>query len=330
MDVKRIWLILEGVKLGRIEVLKLADILSNFQRFLFDFGRARNVRKEYMQLYLERIGEGSVEIQVIPPPALTRHLVIDAIEFIEKLKLNLGDPDRAKEILELEYRENERLIIQSLRKLEGFWSYDGSRVNIAFGAEKIEKKIVLSPEEKQNLSILRKEFEKKYSQSISGVLLESKFYGDKRRFEIITPEGKIVKCYYGPSPELEDKVYEYIKKPVTVRGFFERAGRGKIVEVLDLEGWNEALAKEFAGYRLKKPIPIRVSYDNIENIWCLENEDLELYGCGTTFEEAKKDLEIVFKTLIEGYALEEDRNLSEKAIELKKKLLEFVEVEKIE
>ncbi len=44
---KRIWLILEGkgIELGKFEILKLANILSNFQRFIFDFGKAKGVKK---------------------------------------------------------------------------------------------------------------------------------------------------------------------------------------------------------------------------------------------------------------------------------------------
>lgn len=85
---------------------------------------------------------------------------------------------------------------------------------------------------------------------------------------------------------------------------------------------NLKLEKEFAGYKLKKQIPLKVGY--IDDVWCLENEELGLHGCGKTLEEAKEDLEVVFETLVEEYLFEPDEKLSEKAVELKRKLSEYV------
>ncbi len=78
--------------------------------------------------------------------------------------------------------------------------------------------------------------------------------------------------------------------------------------------------------RLKKPITIRLSYD--KGIWCLENEELELFGCGKTLDEAFEDFKTVFESLVESYILEKDENLSDDALKLKKKLLEFLGDEK--
>ena len=81
-----------------------------------------------------------------------------------------------------------------------------------------------------------------------------------------------------------------------------------------------------ASYKLKKPISLKVEYDNINGVWCLENKELELYGCGETLEEAKENLKVVFETLVEEYLLESDEKLSEKAVELKRRLSEHIEV----
>jgi len=94
-------------------------------------------------------------------------------------------------------------------------------------------------------------------------------------------------------------------------------------KVVGMEGMMR-LEGSFAGYRLKKPIQLNISFDG--GIWCVENEELELYGCGMSLAGAVEELKVVFKTLIEEYLLESDENLSEKAIELKRKLAEYVEV----
>ncbi len=216
--------------------------------------------------------------------------------------------------------------------MEEFWSQDSLTVNIGAGVNKPDKLITLVPEKREKVVTLRKEFEKQYTESVFGIILESKFYGDKRRFEIITPQGEKVKCYYDPkvSPELEDIVYEHIKKTVEVVGFLEERGRVKSMIVTEIKSWNSIELKgEFAGYRLKKPITLKIEYDNFNNIWCVENKELELYGCGDTLDEALEMAKVNFETLIEEYLLESDDVLSEKAIELKRALAKHVEVPKL-
>ena len=86
------------------------------------------------------------------------------------------------------------------------------------------------------------------------------------------------------------------------------------------------LTSEFAGYKLRTPIPLNVEYNREENLWCIENSKLELYGCGETLTRALKDAEEVFKALIEEYVLEDENNLDEDAKKLRKALLQHVEV----
>jgi len=86
------------------------------------------------------------------------------------------------------------------------------------------------------------------------------------------------------------------------------------------------LTGEFAGCKLKTPIPLKVEYNREENIWCVENPELELYGCGETLTRALRDAEEVFKALIEEYVLEDEDNLDEDARKLREALLQHVEV----
>ena len=76
----------------------------------------------------------------------------------------------------------------------------------------------------------------------------------------------------------------------------------------------------------KKPILLEALYDNAERLWNLSNYELEIYGCGDTVDDALLSAEACLSTLIEEYLLESDDKLSEKALELKNKLKEYVEV----
>jgi len=85
------------------------------------------------------------------------------------------------------------------------------------------------------------------------------------------------------------------------------------------------LKENVAGYPLRKPLVLTVLRDDI-GIICLENPELELYGCGSSMEEAMKQLEMVLHVLIEEYAKGEDSLMHEKAIALKYRLLEYFEI----
>jgi len=104
-----------------------------------------------------------------------------------------------------------------------------------------------------------------------------------------------------------------------MRGLLKKAK----LKIIELEGEITYTGK-FAGYRLKKPIRCDIFYKN--NEWFLDNERLEIFGGGRTFEEAEENLKDAFKMLVEEYLLESDENMTEGAKELKRKLAEYVDV----
>lgn len=81
---------------------------------------------------------------------------------------------------------------------------------------------------------------------------------------------------------------------------------------------------EFGGYKLRKPLTLNVERE--ARTWCVENRELEVYGCGPTLNDALHDAEEVFEALIEEYVLEDEEILDESAKELRKALLQLVEV----
>lgn len=79
------------------------------------------------------------------------------------------------------------------------------------------------------------------------------------------------------------------------------------------------------GYKLRKPLTLNVERE--AGTWCVENRELEVYGCGPpTLNDALHDAEKVFEALIEEYVLEDEEILDESAKELRKALLQLVEV----
>lgn len=83
--------------------------------------------------------------------------------------------------------------------------------------------------------------------------------------------------------------------------------------------------RKIGKYELKRPVFFDLTFDKEDRVFCFENAELELYSCGSTLEEAMKNLEVVFEALIEEYLLEADECLSESALKLKRKLEEFID-----
>jgi len=242
----------------------------------------------------------------------------------------VDDYQKIKQYLEQELKSPE-VILSNLKRLEVLWSEEELKVGIARKPTKPEDKeyIYIPAEKKQIIQKLIDEYIKEISDKIQGAIVELKAHGKKRHFEIITTTGEKVLCYYDPKedPEIEIKAYNYFWKPVEVIGIIKQKGRIKRIEkTLDLNLYQTEITEKFGGYKIKKPIPLKVEYDHNTNVWCVENKDLELYGCGKTLNDALKDAEEVFQALIEEYILEDESILDEDAKKLREALLHHVEV----
>ncbi|GEM_PF-1857409 len=333
----RIWIKFKGkaVKAHKIEVLRLGDFLSNFQRLLIEYGRVKKIRKpqEHLKLYLTKVEPGTITLVLEPAKSYSYHYtdpINSALDFILNLLNYVDDYQKLKQYLEQELKSPE-VILSNLKRLETLWSEEELKVGIARKPTKPkdEEYIYIPAEKKQIIQKLIDEYIKEISDKIQGAIVELKAHGKKRHFEIITTTGEKVLCYYDPEedPEIEIKAYKYFWKPVEVIGIIKQKGRIKKIEkTLDLNLYQTEITGKFGGYKIKKPIPLKVEYDHNTDVWCVENKDLELYGCGKTLDEALKDAEVVFGALVEGYALEDDKELDEGAKKLKRKLLEYVEV----
>ena len=320
-----------GVKANKIEVLRLGDFFSNFQRLLFEYGKAKGIKKpqEHLKLYLTKISPGSVLVETEPTRGYHRYVepTSEAIDFIITLIQYVDDIEKAKEYLLKELKTPEAAL-SALKRLERIWSEEDIQVGIAKDHEPTNF-VYLPPEKKPYVERLVDEFIKEASDKVIGAIVGLKTHGRKPYFEIISDTGEKIKCYYDPreDPELEMKAYEHFWKPVEVIGLLKQKGRKKEVEkTIDLQPHAVKISGEFAGYKLQKELTLYPEYDHTTDVWCVENPGLEIYGCGKTLNEALKDAEEVFEALIEEYLLEDEEILNDKAKELRETLLQHVEV----
>ena len=78
--------------------------------------------------------------------------------------------------------------------------------------------------------------------------------------------------------------------------------------------------------KYRKPIVLNVKYGEEYNTWDLSNDELGICSCGCSMDEALIDAEVCLKVLVDEYLLESNDNLTEKALELKRMVAEYIEV----
>jgi len=83
---------------------------------------------------------------------------------------------------------------------------------------------------------------------------------------------------------------------------------------------------EIGKYRLKKPVQFKVTYDSDEDLLGFENEELAIYGYGSTHSEVLDDLESSLESLIIGLSAFPEEKLNKKSLEIKKKLAEYIDL----
>lgn len=145
----------------------------------------------------------------------------------------------------------------------------------------------------------------------------------------IRQRGVEIDCYYSES--LRDEVANllpgsYIE--ATGLGTVDHEGRiTRLDSVLGLEIVSMEPLRltrfEYCGTRfeLRKPLQVQVEY--VDSLWVYRNEALNLWGCGERREEALRDLHANFAYLWNEFAEERDEVLDEKALALKRRLIEI-------
>lgn len=140
---------------------------------------------------------------------------------------------------------------------------------------------------------------------------------------ITTAAGQKIKCLYDKSEE--DKIInDYLKKPITIKGAITGGIKSvRVKEILDIKSWTYSLLSEVGKFRFKNPIKLSVDFED-DDVWCLKIESLNCYGCGYSYKEALKNLEISISEKIEDYVMKfKESELTEKAKVLRKNLSEI-------
>ncbi|CAI4030033.1 hypothetical protein DNFV4_00457 [Nitrospira tepida] len=145
----------------------------------------------------------------------------------------------------------------------------------------------------------------------------------------IRQRGVEIDCYYSES--LRDEVANLLPGSyveATGLGTVDHEGRvTRLDTVLGIETVSMEPLRltrfEHSGRRfeIRKPIQVQVEY--VDGLWVYRNETLNLWGYGERRDEALRDLHANFAYLWQEFAEENDEVLDEKALGLKRRLLEL-------
>lgn len=88
------------------------------------------------------------------------------------------------------------------------------------------------------------------------------------------------------------------------------------------------LTDRIGKFKLSNKLVFNVSYDKQEDLWCVENDELAIYGYGSTFQDAVSNLEESLRSLLIGFLAFPDEKLNEKSKEIKLALSKYIDIDK--
>ncbi len=318
---------LQGAKIidGRIEAHSLGNFLLNFQSTV-DRIYQRNlsktkIKKEMTKMYLKKISPGSAILAFESGSQKTLEPVSNLMKAYNELKHLFQVIDRSPEEGRKELIQSFEDTVSRLRIELGLRSivedpfditlYDGTGSEVKVNKDRLEYVYKWIEED-----------QKEMPQSIKGVIIRIKGDEPERTFTIMDENGKLVTCAY--KEELEGNVISEFKSPVEIYGILKKKPRTpKVKEIIDLKPLSFLVSNEIASLRLNNSVEINVEYD--DEIWCLNVPPLNANGCGYTLNRALEDLKESILGAYEIYVKDRrEEELSEKAIELRKRLLSLV------
>lgn len=89
---------------------------------------------------------------------------------------------------------------------------------------------------------------------------------------------------------------------------------------------NETLSS-VGKYALKKPLEIKVTYDECEQVWVVNSLELGICGCGSTYCDAINSLINEFLYLVKWFTTFSDEELVKDLILIKMELKKFIDIE---
>lgn len=158
-------------------------------------------------------------------------------------------------------------------------------------------------------------------------------FAEHRLTVFYAPKNRTLECLYDET--LEPMLFENRRDLIQVTGQVEDAEDGhprKIVEVTRIEELDLSpfvIVEMSSGAPLAQPLRLYPFLSEDQQSIQLYNEDLDIDVFAATRTELLKELRGQLEMLWNEYALEDDKNLSEPAQSLKKRLLELVKLDQL-
>jgi len=339
---KNIWLSVDGkiIKDHKIEGYTFGLLLSNIQRTfnILQEVKYKKQRKATLKWYFSSISEGSCILELQPGDMQTDFSNFDDFvsnlndftgDFFEYIQLLSVEPTKFKEKLEREFKEKTD-IIRFLSGLLGIWSKRGKySIEIAFSYEKpldFTSYTSLPSHRYHYIQDLIQEYIEQTIVEVIGVIERIK--GDEpRSFFIEDTNGDMVEITY--PPELEKTVISLFKSTVVVHGVLVKKARKNYMEFLkNIKPLRVFQLSSIRDIQFKQDIQFKFFYDRKNESWNFINEELELYGSGTSFENALEDLGDSIDSLIVGFLAFKNEDISSHSKEVKIKLEQYIDFEK--
>lgn len=343
MDKRNLILKIEGpsINKGKIPFSLLANILKGVQETIYFIALSelrREVRKRArIPLDIQRSCElirvlespGSYEIlATIPEPEQTTVFEVSDIGLVAKDKFldiveTISSGSDTKRLSEIIPDGNHRKRI--LRSIESFSPRPGYEWSLLVGGGKAFSYI--NNKTRQNISklLIEPTIEKR---TVTGELI--RLHLDENSLGIFYPPTKrVLDCYY--DPDLEDVIIQNLKGFIQVTGTVQLDSNGhpnKIVDVFEIEELDLSPARftkisaDKVVLSLKEPIEITPYFEDQAVVF--EYPKLNIISSGATRDEAVTELQSDIYWLWKEYVEEDDDNLTNDAIELKKYLKDIV------
>lgn len=165
---------------------------------------------------------------------------------------------------------------------------------------------------------------------VQGAITRLKFTGD-RSIELWTTSKKSFKCSF--EPEMMEQIAKLAGSMafVEVRGLADLSPSGETIGIKNVSSIIEAsetnldrIEWQDQEHTLVKPVKIDIEVDLKEELWTIENEELEIMVVGRDFEDAMNAFQETFAFLVDEYVLAPDESLTLDAQELKQKIMKYL------
>lgn len=183
---------------------------------------------------------------------------------------------------------------------------------------------------KRRVEMLLSEELKKYDVEVFGVISRIKDDAPSPSFYVKDWSGKLVKVQM--PEEKRDEIIDYLahRMPIRLTGAGNKKRSLEIYELDEIEPNTQIIINSIRGKEFKDPIEAQLSYekhDEESDYWVVGNDEFGAYGVDLTVEKAKDMFKEDLYSEYVAYKDLSDDTLTDKAINLKRKLISLFEGE---